>query len=259
MPTFHTYMTYNVRGCVGIDGQRSEKRIAEVIASFGADIVGLQELDLGRKRSKQTDQAGMIAKELGFSWIFYPAMQTNNEHYGDAILSRWPLQVRKLGLLPSPKAFPFREDRGALWVEIATPQGKVQVMNTHFGVGSFERAAQTEALLSADWIGQVQQDQPLVVLGDFNTLPNSKIYKKLTAHLQDASQFAGKKNSPTFPTFLPFLTLDYIFANKACSVGEVTTGFSRLARRASDHFPLVGKIALNCHTNVSDSSDDISL
>ena len=33
--------TYNVHGCVGMDRQRSEARIAEVIAQLSADIVGL--------------------------------------------------------------------------------------------------------------------------------------------------------------------------------------------------------------------------
>src|SRR6266850_2101455 len=51
--------TYNVHGCVGMDGQRSEGRIAEVIASMSADIVGLQELDLGRARSAHADQAAL--------------------------------------------------------------------------------------------------------------------------------------------------------------------------------------------------------
>ena len=40
--------TYNVHGCVGMDRQRSEARIAEVIAQLSVDIVGLQEVDLSR-------------------------------------------------------------------------------------------------------------------------------------------------------------------------------------------------------------------
>ena len=43
--------TYNVHGCMGMDRQRSETRIAEVIAEMSVDIVALQELDLGRRRS----------------------------------------------------------------------------------------------------------------------------------------------------------------------------------------------------------------
>jgi len=44
--------TYNVHGCVGMDRQRSEARIAEVIAQLSVDIVALQELDLSRRRSE---------------------------------------------------------------------------------------------------------------------------------------------------------------------------------------------------------------
>ena len=43
--------TYNVHGCRGMDRRRSEERIAEVIASLEVDVIGLQELDLNRRRS----------------------------------------------------------------------------------------------------------------------------------------------------------------------------------------------------------------
>ena len=76
--------TYNVHGCVGMDGQRSEGRIAEVIASMSADIVGLQELDLGRPRSAHADQAALIATQLGWKYHFHPAMRTGGEQYGIA-------------------------------------------------------------------------------------------------------------------------------------------------------------------------------
>src|SRR4029079_12766379 len=58
--------TYNVHGCTGIDRRRSEARIAEVIAEMSVDIVALQELDLGRRRSAGADQTKMIADQLGW-------------------------------------------------------------------------------------------------------------------------------------------------------------------------------------------------
>src|SRR5689334_23274039 len=57
--------TYNVHGCLGMDRRRSELRIAEVIAEMSVDIVALQELDLGRRRSARADQTKMIAEQLG--------------------------------------------------------------------------------------------------------------------------------------------------------------------------------------------------
>lgn len=251
-------MTYNVHGCVGMDLRRSEKRVAEVIASFQPDIVGLQELDLGRKRSGGVDQAGLIALELGFDRIFHPALIRNEEHYGDAILSRWPMTRRLVGELPSQKAFPFPETRGALWVEIQTPFGRVHVINTHFGIGTGERIEQAEALIGAEWIGAVPEEEPLIVLGDFNSLPSSRPYRILTSILRDASRVHGRRKRPTFPTFLPMLPLDHIFVNMSCRVHGVAVGVGRAARLASDHYPLFALIDLHCHTSETLVRHDLS-
>ena len=61
-----------------------------MIASMSADIVGLQELDLGRARSADVDQAALIAEELGWKYYFHPAMRSCDEQYGNAIVSRCP-------------------------------------------------------------------------------------------------------------------------------------------------------------------------
>src|SRR4029453_15295938 len=92
--------TYNVHGCVGTDRQRSEARIAEVIAKLSVDIIGLQELDLSRTRSAGVDQTGMIAEQLGWYSYFHPAMRRDDEHYGNAVLSRYPLTFRRAVELP---------------------------------------------------------------------------------------------------------------------------------------------------------------
>ena len=55
---------------------------------MSVDIVALQELDLGRRRSAGVDQTKMIAKQLGWYSHFHPAMQRDDEHYGNAVLSR---------------------------------------------------------------------------------------------------------------------------------------------------------------------------
>ncbi len=251
-------MTYNVHGCVGLDWQRSEKRIADVIASFQPDIVGLQELDMARKRSAGVDQASRIAMELGFHHVFHPALIREEEHYGDAILSRWPMVIRRAGDLPSKKAFIFPETRGALWVEIQMLVGHVHIINTHFGIGTGERIEQAEALTGSEWIGAVPEKEPLIVLGDFNSLPGSRPYRILNSILRDACRVQGKRSRPTFPTFLPLLHLDHIFVNRTCSVKVVAVGEGRAARAASDHFPLIASIGLHCHTSRVTAQNDVS-
>ena len=90
-------MTYNVHRCVGTDRRLSLSHIADVIAQHDPDVVALQELDIGHKRTDYDHQPRLIAEKLGMNWLFHPAMEGKNEHYGDAILSRHPLRSAGAG------------------------------------------------------------------------------------------------------------------------------------------------------------------
>lgn len=146
-------LTYNVHACRGLDGRPSPGRIADVIAAARPDIVALQELDVGRARSGELDQAEVIARELGMDFHFHPARRIEGERYGDAILSALPLRLVKAGSLPEPRRRPpFFEPRGALWASVGLGgrAGALQVINTHLGLLARERTAQVEALLGED-------------------------------------------------------------------------------------------------------------
>src|SRR5215207_9342746 len=86
---------------MGVDGRLSPARIAEVIASCNADIVALQELDVGRARTGGVDQAHAIAEELGMHMHFHPAFRVLEESYGDAVLTARPSRLVKAGPLPT--------------------------------------------------------------------------------------------------------------------------------------------------------------
>src|SRR3954469_12836926 len=120
--------TYNVHGCVGTDRQRSESRIAEVIAGMSVDIVGLQELDLGRARSAHADQAALIAEQLGWKYHFHPAMRSGDEQYGNAIVSRFPVVLQCAAEMPGVPPWYCREQRIAIWMEAETDLGRVHII-----------------------------------------------------------------------------------------------------------------------------------
>ena len=235
--------TYNVHGCVGMDGQRSESRIADVIASLSADIVGLQELDQNRARSAAVDQAGLIAKQLGWHHYFHPAMQRAEELYGDAILSRYPITVRKAVELPGNPPWYCRETRGVTWAVAETPLGSVHIINSHFGLGRRERVLQAQLLTSPEWLGRLPANTPLIVLGDFNSLPWSRAYRVLESQLRDVRRLVGSPLSfRTYPTAFPALAVDHIFVSTAFKPTGVSVHRDAPARVASDHFPLVADL-----------------
>ena len=236
--------TYNVRGCLGMDRQRSEARIAEVIASMSADIVGLQELDFGRSRSAGADQAAVIAAELGWKYFFHPAMRNGDEQYGDAIISRLPLTLHRAAELPGAAPWYCREKRVAIWVETETALGRVQFINSHFGLGREERFAQAQLLIGPEWLGSIPKGAAAVLLGDFNSRRTSRTYRLIAQHLRDVRNLVQPARAHrTFPTRFPSLAVDHIFINRALHPTDLRVHRTPLARIASDHFPLVAELA----------------
>lgn len=244
--------TYNVHGCVGTDRERSETRIAQVIAELKVDIVGLQELDLSRTRSAGIDQAGVIAEQLGWHRHFQPAMQRGDEHYGHAILSRHPLELRRAACLPGVAPFFCREERAAIGMDVSTDFGVVHVINTHLGLGWRERRLQAELLTSADWIDQTEGGTPLILLGDFNSLPGSGPHRTMSRRLRDVRGLIQPQRAwRTFPTAFPVFAVDHIFVNAALRPISVRVARTALSRVASDHFPLVAELTVLAAGSVS--------
>jgi endonuclease/exonuclease/phosphatase family metal-dependent hydrolase len=223
----------------------SPQRIARVIAQCDPDIVALQELDVRRERTQGRDQAEEIALALNMTFHFHPAICLKEEQYGDAILSRFPLRLVHSGLLPGVTPTRRVEPRGALWVEAAIGEQAVQVINTHLGLGEQERLEQVQALLGPDWLGHSACREPLIVCGDMNFGPRSRAYRLLASQLRDVQlEGKGRRAAATYPSRWPVARIDHIFVKGGLRVLGAESPRSRLALRASDHYPLVAELRM---------------
>lgn len=228
-------LTYNVHSCRGSDRRHDPQRIAEVIAASGADVIALQELDVGRKRSGGVDQAEAIAAHLKMRSHFHPALHVEEERYGDAILTTLPSTLHRAAALPSRG-----EPRGALWLEIELDGQRMQIFNTHFGLSSAERTLQAETLLGPGWIGHERcRRAPVALLGDFNAVPSSRAFQRLSERLSVAAPRLDGRWRATFPARLPLLRLDHVFHNDRLRPIASRVIDTPLARKASDHLPIV--------------------
>ena len=239
-------MTYNVHSCIGMDGKLSPERIARVIARYQPDIVALQELDVGRARTEGVDQAHLIARCLEMDFHFHPALHLEEERYGDAILTHLPMRLVKAGTLPGLPGKPFLEPRGALWVAIDVHGTQIQVLNTHLGLLPRERLAQVEALLGPEWLAHPDCRGPVILCGDLNALPASKVCRRLRNRLNDA-QIEHKRQRPrgTFFGRFPVARIDHVFVDAGFEVTGIEVPDSELARLASDHLPLIVEVKLD--------------
>ncbi len=232
-------VTYNVHRCVGPDRRLDVERVAAVLAAVEPDIVCLQELDVGRARTRGVDQAEAIAAYLRMKSRFHPAMTVEEELYGDAILTALPHRVVKAAALPTIN-LPGLEPRGALWLDIDINGTTVQVINTHLGLVPREQRAQAAALLGPDWLGTALGRGPLMVAGDFNAPVGSSVYRAFRRRLQDA-QLGAQAFRPlaTFPSAFPILRIDHVFTTPELRVRRIAVADDLAARRASDHLPLI--------------------
>jgi endonuclease/exonuclease/phosphatase family metal-dependent hydrolase len=240
-------MTYNIHGCVGADGRCEPERVAEVIRRFGPDVVALQEVDVGQGRSGGLHQARHIADLTNLSAHFTSARQTDGGHYGNAILTHHPYELRAEGILPVRRG----EVRAAQWLRLSLPEGYLDVVNTHLSLHFFERLAQARALFSDDpALPESSREtapfaalrgtlERLILCGDFNAGALSPIYFWLHRRLLDAQRAGGRSARSTWPARCPLLRLDHVWIGKDLRVERVEVPRDRGIVTASDHLPIV--------------------
>lgn len=233
-------LSYNVHSCIGTDRRLDPARVAEVIAAVEPDIIGLQELDVGRSRTGGIDQAHAIASLLQMEFHFHAALNVAEEQYGDAILTALPARMVKGASLPS-----HGEQRGALWVEIEAGEHKLQVFNTHLGLLGGDRMRQIGEILGESWMGAPDcQGKPKILIGDFNAIPLTATYKAVARQMADAPLLSGMKPRATFPSRLPLLRIDHVFVSSEITPIATQVVSTPLSRQASDHLPLLVTVEL---------------
>lgn len=234
-------MTYNVHSCVGMDGTVSPRRIARILALYEPDIVALQEVDVNRSRTGGIDQAQQIAGLLDMEYHFHPSFSIAEEHYGNAILSRFPLRVVKTGALPGHTGLEL-EPRGMLWVEVVWHDQPIQVFSTHLGLRRRERREQAEEILSDAWLANPDCRPPLILCGDLNSRPQSQVYRAMQSALRDTT--GPRSPQRRAPTWMGVATVDYILTSPDWSVQKRMVPISYLTRKASDHRPVIVDVSL---------------
>jgi endonuclease/exonuclease/phosphatase family metal-dependent hydrolase len=101
--------------------------------------------------------------------------------------------------------------------------------------------------LIASRLSKLPGDIPLIVLGDFNTTPDSRVHAVLTADLRDVWDAAPQRSGPaaTFHEFSgkPDRRIDWILYRGVQPLSVRTVTDQEDGRYPSDHFPVVAEFA----------------
>jgi endonuclease/exonuclease/phosphatase family metal-dependent hydrolase len=235
--------TYNIhKGVQGLGPRRRLEihNLGHAVEQLDADIVCLQEVRKMHRREAQyflhwpeLPQAEFLAPE-GYEAVYRTNAVTRHGEHGNAMLSRWPVIAHQHEDMSDHRF----EQRGLLHSEVLVHQRSVHVLVVHLGLIRSSRVRQL-AQLNRYIAREIPAAAPLVVAGDFNdwgTLVQKSLGQAGLVAFEPA-------NSPTFPSRLPLVQLDHVFA-RGLQPLSLHAPHGRIWGRMSDHLPLIAEFEL---------------
>ncbi|GAB4394362.1 MAG: endonuclease/exonuclease/phosphatase family protein [Kiloniellaceae bacterium] len=228
-------LTWNIHACVGIDGRHDVARVGRQVRALAPDLAAFQEVDSRRRTPGLGEVYDVLREEVGAHGHDAWALSGADGRYGQILASRFPLEERQVYDI----SVPGREPRKVMAARLRLPgmrgqENGLRVIATHLGLTRRERRRQLAAL---EEIIREDLSSPVLLLGDFNEWLWPRRTQRALYDLFDAC--SGQRS---FPSHLPLFPLDRIW----CRPGNllVRAWAAGQARRASDHLPVIGELAL---------------
>jgi endonuclease/exonuclease/phosphatase family metal-dependent hydrolase len=293
-PPTLTVVSYNIGHAQGIKENAWDYRekeitinhlnnIGDAMTAMDADIFLLQEVDLDSKRTFHINQLNFLKNKTGHpysacslvwekNYIPFPYWPINH-HMGymrsaNCILSRFPLSTHYRYVFEKPKSNPFWYNWGYIdrvieRVDVTIGEQKIAVLNVH--LEAWDKPTREDQIkILWDYMNKI--DEPIIVGGDFNTVPPGA--EKMTGFADDKNadysdektmpwfyshapkliipKLDGNKNDPftqfTFESGAPDRRLDYIFL-MGKNMSFIDFRVVKEAGVASDHLPVLARIS----------------
>ncbi len=232
-------MTYNLHHGEGVDGKVDLARIANLILRERADIVALQEVDKGTERTARRDLGSELAALTGLTCVFSNNYSFQGGEYGNAILSRFPV---KQATNTFYRKVNETEQRGLLQVILAVHGRELVFLATHIDHRR-DDAARWSNVGEIENLVKHYDSRPLILCGDFNDVPSSRICRRLSESFDDSWARVGQGEGFTIPAEKPNRRIDYIWISRTSSLAPLKVWVPE--SEASDHRPVVAELRWN--------------
>lgn len=223
-------MSYNVQGHAARRRESHINEIAEAINQAAPDIVGLQEIHCGTRKSRGMDQAEELARLTGMSVYFGKSCSLSGGNYGNAVLTRGRILSATEHPLPGAG-----EPRSVLESEVAVGDDRVAFFVTHLSLAKDRRRRPVGEQVATLRQRTDAATAPPILVGDFNFTPGSALMAML---METKLKVSGETREVTHRMFRR--RIDYIFAGKEFET--IRAGVLRVG--PSDHWPLFAELTL---------------
>ena len=222
--------TFNVKHGLTAARGVDNALLAKECETLDADILAVQEIERGRRRSGRADQPALVAEATGMAVAFAAAdKDLLGGRFGNALFVRGEIRdVEELALPRYRRKLRRSRPRVALLATVEAGGITMSVAATHLEIRYGEARAQLDKVLAR----LVRRPPPRLLLGDLN------ISMKSAGRALLAAGLTAVDVGPTFPASEPRAQIDHI------AVGDATivTASSELTM-ISDHRAVVAMIA----------------
>ena len=240
-------LVFNIHAGKDAGGQPNLEGVADLVQKTAADVVLLQEVDRGTRRSGGVDQVARLLDLVNgaggapmYAEAFGRSLDYDGGQYGIAVLVRGSVTSTSTEALPiqppQARAGGSYEPRAALVVSAQLDWGPLAIINTHLDASGEEHYRLQESAHIVALARRMPAEALIVAGGDFNAEPGSRTYLQLIfGGLRDAWVGCGAGDGFTYPADKPVKRIDYLFL----SPGLRCTSAQVLESRVSDHRPLL--------------------
>lgn len=219
--------TFNIHhGTVGESGPVDADRLAEVCASFDADVLALQEVEVGTPRTRRIDLVGAVARRCGTSYVVGPARRWPGGYQANALLVRGEITSSVVEALPRVPGWKlWQERRTLLRAEIVVDGRPWTVTTTHLAVDATVSGPQLDHVFT-----RVGAGPRSVLLGDLNREPAAL----------PAAGLRQVDHGPTFPAGDPREAIDHVLVSGDLEVLSAEVRSTPMSDHAAVLVDLVG-------------------
>lgn len=231
-------VSFNIRFRGGDDLKKLGELLRNDPEIGGAAVLGLQEVDRNKKRTRNENTVKQLAEEIGMHYAWAappPAKPSEEEETGVALLSPFPLtNVKRLVL---PHKGPGGRRRAGIGATIKVGETGLRVYSVHSETRMSMDKKVDQMKMALDDLASHPADMPAIVMGDLNTWEADagtrtvKLFKGAGFH----TPFDGDSTFCQQILFVPLkLKLDWIWLR---NIEAKAHGIDRQVK-LSDHWPL---------------------
>lgn len=231
-------LSYNIQQGINEQANKDFDSQLNVIIQADPDIIGLQESDTCRISSGNLDIVRYTNSKLKMYSYFGPKTVTGT--FGLALLSKYPIENAMTFYMYSKGG----EQTATIESQITVGTTTFNIFITHLGNYVNTSVSRAQIIQQENILSRIEGKSNVILMGDFNFIPNTEQYNITTTLLDDCWKVADNSILGTLPTSwiprLPAERIDHMFV----SPGIIVSSCQYFGGTASDHPAVMVEIQL---------------